>query len=65
MKFQYSEWAVAFQEGERFRRQFRKDGQKYLISPWALIWDDEYYYMAGFDADAGIIKHYRVTGCRA
>jgi predicted DNA-binding transcriptional regulator YafY len=60
VKFQYSEWVVAFHEGERFRKQFRKDGQKYLISPWALVWDDEYYYMAGFDADAGIIKHYRV-----
>jgi len=60
VKFQYSEWVVAFNEGERFRKQFRKDGQKYLISPWALIWDDEYYYMVGFDAEAGMIKHYRV-----
>ncbi|MGI6577143.1 MAG: helix-turn-helix transcriptional regulator [Eubacteriales bacterium] len=58
--FLYSEWVVAFQEGERFRKQFRKNGRKYIISPWALIWDDEYYYMVGFDSDAGIIKHYRV-----
>lgn len=58
--FLYSEWVIAFGEGERFRKQFRKDGRRYVISPWALIWDDEYYYMLGYDSDAGIIKHYRV-----
>ena len=26
----------------------------------ALLWDDEYYYLVGYDADAGIMKHYRV-----
>ncbi|MGI6039766.1 MAG: WYL domain-containing transcriptional regulator [Clostridiales bacterium] len=58
--FLYSEWVIAFDEGERFRKQFRKDGRRYVISPWALIWDDEYYYMLGYDSQAGIIKHYRV-----
>lgn len=27
---------------------------------WGLSWDDENYYLVGFDSDAGIIKHYRV-----
>ena len=58
--FLYSEWVIAFNEGERFRRKFRKDGRRYVISPWALVWDDEYYYMMGYDSNAGIIKHYRV-----
>lgn len=30
------------------------------VSPWALIWREENYYLAAFDADDGIIKHYRV-----
>ncbi len=38
----------------------RKDGQRYEVSPWTLIWKDENYYLAAYDEDAGIIKHYRV-----
>jgi len=60
VSFKYSEWVVSFSGNERFRKQFRKGGQDYVISPWALTWDDEYYYMVGFDSEAGIIKHYRV-----
>jgi len=60
VSFKYSEWVVSFFGNERFKKQFRKDGQDYVISPWALTWDDEYYYMVGFDSQAGIIKHYRV-----
>ena len=26
----------------------------------ALTWDDENYYLVGFDSQAGIIKHFRV-----
>ncbi|MBQ7794491.1 MAG: WYL domain-containing transcriptional regulator [Clostridia bacterium] len=37
-----------------------RDGKRYVISPWALSWDDENYYMIGYDADADMIKHYRV-----
>lgn len=36
------------------------DGKIYTVSPWAMCWDDEKYYMVAYDEDAGIIKHYRV-----
>lgn len=36
------------------------DGKTYIVSPWAMCWDDEKYYMVAYDEDAGIIKHYRV-----
>ena len=42
------------------KRRFRKDGQRYVVSPCALTWDDENYYMLGYDAPAGRVKHYRV-----
>ena len=32
----------------------------YHISPWGLSWDDENYYMIGYDTEAQLIKHYRV-----
>ena len=54
VSFQYFEW------NEKKEKQLRHDGKRYLISPWALTWDDENYYMIGFDSDSGIIKHYRV-----
>lgn len=41
-------------------RVFRKDGAFYEVSPYALTWDDENYYLVAFDSVAGIIKHYRV-----
>lgn len=42
------------------QRILRRNGDEYVISPWALSWDDEYYYLIAYDSDAGIIKHFRV-----
>lgn len=54
ISFQYAEWTT--------KKQFRlkKDGAKYVVSPWALTWDDENYYLVAYDAAAEKIKHYRV-----
>lgn len=30
------------------------------VSPWALTWDDENYYMVAYDSQTKQIKHYRV-----
>ena len=30
------------------------------MSPWALTWDDENYYLVAFDQQTETIKHYRV-----
>lgn len=40
--------------------KLKKDGAFYVVSPWALTWDDENYYLVAYDAADGIIKHYRV-----
>lgn len=37
----------------------RANGQK-TVSPWALIWREENYYLAAYDSEDKIIKHYRV-----
>ena len=54
VSFQYYEWSP-----ER-RRVFRRGGKRYTASPWALMWDDENYYMVAYDHDDGILKHFRV-----
>ncbi|MCR4616472.1 MAG: WYL domain-containing protein [Clostridiales bacterium] len=40
--------------------EYRNNENFYEISPFCLLWDNEHYYMLGFDADAGKMKHYRV-----
>ena len=52
--FQYFKW------DEHKNKQLRHGGKVYRISPWALTWEDENYYMIGYDSETGIIKHYRV-----
>ena len=47
----------AFSEA-RPHRPFK--AAEYIISPWALTWDDENYYLVGYDAEKEMIKHYRV-----
>ena len=54
IRFQYGQWNV------NKEMELRKDGAWYQVSPWALTWDNEYYYLVAFDADADMIKHYRV-----
>lgn len=54
IRFRYFEYDVAK------HRVFRKNGSFYEVSPYAMTWDDENYYMVGFDSAAGIVKHYRV-----
>ena len=42
------------------KRVPRRDGARYCVSPYALVWDDEFYYLIAFDAADERIKHYRV-----
>lgn len=52
--FTYLEWTVSKE------LKPRKAGRKYQVSPWALLWQDERYYLAAYDPQAGVVKHYRV-----
>ena len=54
IKFQYYQWNA------KKEMELRHNGKWYHISPWGLLWDDENYYMIGFDPEAQKIKHYRV-----
>lgn len=54
IKFQYYQWNVDKE------MELRHNGIFYQISPWELIWDDEYYYLVGYDSKAEIMKHFRV-----
>ena len=38
----------------------RHNGDWFVVSPWALTWDDENYYLVAFDDLDHRVKHYRV-----
>ena len=40
--------------------EYRHDGKRYNVSPFALIWDDENYYLLGYDNEEMRMKHFRV-----
>ena len=54
VRFQYFQWDV---DG---KMHLKHDGDFYKISPWALVWDDENYYMVGYDQIEKQLKHYRI-----
>ena len=52
--FKYFEYSVTKE------RRFRRGGEEYVVSPYALTWNSENYYMIAFDSASGQIRHYRV-----
>ncbi len=54
IQFQYFEWTVTKEI------RLRKEGKFYEVSPWALLWEDENYYLIGYDKIAEMMKHFRV-----
>ena len=41
-------------------RRFRRDGAFYVVSPYALTWDSENYYLVAYESESATIRHYRV-----
>ena len=54
IRFRYFEYTVAKE------RRYRRDGAYYIVSPYALTWDDENYYMVAYETETDSIRHYRV-----
>lgn len=52
--FRYFRWNVDKE------MELRHDGALYDVSPWALTWADENYYMIAYDSREEKIKHFRV-----
>lgn len=54
IRFKYFKWDI------NKKLVPRHNGDWFVVSPWALTWDDENYYMVAFDDLNRKIKHYRV-----
>ena len=53
ISFEYMKWNLE-------KKMERRREEAYVVSPWALTWDDENYYLIAYDEGADRIKHFRV-----
>ncbi len=60
ISFLYYEYVVDFSDSQKICRRLKKNGERYILSPWTLTWDDENYYMLSYDEETDDIKHFRV-----
>ena len=52
--FQYFSW------NRKKEKVLRHGGKLYHVSPWALTWEDENYYLLAYDDEADAVKYFRV-----
>lgn len=54
IKFRY------FDYGVDKKRHFRREGRRYIVCPFGLIYNDGNYYLVGYDTEMNTMRHYRV-----
>lgn len=55
VEFRYFEWTP------QKERRARHGGKIYRVSPWRLVWDNQFYYLIAHDPEEpDILKHFRV-----
>lgn len=60
IEFFYNQWVIDAGSNQKIKLKRKRNGEKYIVSPWALCWDDENYYLIAFDESSKEIRHYRV-----
>ncbi len=60
ISFVYFRWELSDDFVPRVIKKAKKDGDRYIVSPIALCWDDENYYLVAYDKIEDKIKHFRV-----
>ena len=54
VSFQYADF------NNRKYKELRHDGEYYVVSPYALVWDGDYYYMIGYCDNREHMRHFRL-----
>ncbi len=54
IRFQYTDYST------KKRKVVRHEGDYYIVSPYALIWDGDYYYTVGYSEKRGIVQSFRL-----
>ena len=54
IRFQYTEYS------NRKRKAMKNNGEYYIVSPYALVWDGDYYYMIGWCDNREHMRNFRL-----
>ena len=54
ISFQYTDFST------KKRRVLRHGGEPYIVSPYALIWDGDFYYVVGYSEKRGMVQCFRL-----
>ena len=54
VSFQYADY------NNRKYKELRHNGEYYIVSPYALVWDGDYYYMIGYCDNREHMRHFRL-----
>ena len=54
VSFQYADY------NNRKYKELRHDGEYYVVSPYALVWDGDFYYMIGYCDNREHMRHFRL-----
>lgn len=54
IRFQYADYSP------KKRKVLRHDGAFYVVSPYSLVWDGDYYYVIGFSEMRGKVQNFRL-----
>ncbi len=54
IQFDYYNWNI------KIEMEKKNKEEKYTVSPWALTFQEEYYYLIAYDESRQMIRHYRV-----
>ncbi len=54
IKFRYFDYNM------QKKKVFRREGQRYVVCPFGLIYNDANYYLVAFDTEVRAMRHYRV-----
>lgn len=54
ISFKYYEWDA------NKKMRFKKEGKRYVASPYLLVWNDANYYLIAYEVQSDLMKHFRV-----
>lgn len=57
--FKYREWVIDANKVKNISSRYKHGGKRYIVTPLALIYDDENYYLVAYEKETDKIKHFR------
>ena len=55
IKFKYFNWTT-----QKTKEYHHGEGYYYVMSPWAMCYQEENYYLIAYDSEGGKVRHFRV-----